>query len=184
MAPVIISKLLDKAALDKTIERIVNEILEKRSNLSKTAIIGMQTRGVHIAKRLAEKIRRIRGVSPDLGVLDVTFYRDDFRTRLKQPKVQITDIPFTIDDTNLILVDDVLYTGRTIRAALNALMDFGRPSRIDLVVLIDRGNRELPIEPNFVGEKSKTLPSEEIQVRIEEIDGEDGVYIIEAPKAK
>ena len=135
----------------------------------------MQTRGVHIAKRLAEKIRRIRGVSPDLGVLDVTFYRDDFRTRLKQPKVQIT---------NLILVDDVLYTGRTIRAALNALMDFGRPSRIDLVVLIDRGNRELPIEPNFVGEKSKTLPSEEIQVRIEEIDGEDGVYIIEAPKAK
>jgi len=179
----VITQLLDKAGLEETIERMTQEILEKRPDISNTAVIGMRTRGVYIAKRIAEKIGKIKNFSPDFGILDVTFYRDDFRTRLKQPNVQVTDIPFSIDDKNLIIVDDVLYTGRTIRAALNALMDFGRPALIDLAVLIDRGRRELPIEPNFTGKVYKTDQAEEIRVRIQEVDGEDGVYIVEAPKS-
>lgn len=171
-------QLLDKDGLENTISRMAAEIIEQNPDLSETAIIGMRTRGVFIAQRLTDKIKEATGNIPDFGILDVTFYRDDFRTRLKQPNVQVTDIPFSIDEKNLIIVDDVLYTGRTIRAALNALMDFGRPAKIDLAVLIDRGHRELPIQPNFVGEVSKTLSSEEIRVHIEEVDKEDGVFIV------
>jgi len=184
MASKIISQVLDKAGLENIISQITEDILKTRLDIMNTAVIGMRTRGVHIARRITDKINEIKGVSLDFGTLDVTFYRDDFRIRLKQPNVQITDIPFIIDEKHLILVDDVLYSGRTIRAALDALMDFGRPASIDLVVLVDRGHRELPIQPNFVGKISKTLPTEEIRVMIEEVDGEDGVYIIETPKNK
>ncbi len=178
----IISQLLDKTGLTKTINRLAKDILDKRPDISNTAIIGMRTRGVYIAERLVQKINEKTGVSVDFGTLDVTFYRDDFRTRFKQPNVQVTDIPFSIDEKDLIIVDDVLFTGRTIRAALNALMDFGRPARIDLVVLVDRGHRELPVQPDFTGEVYETDPAEEIRVRIKEVDGEDGVFIVEAPK--
>jgi len=179
MKALIKSQLLDKSGLERTISRMAREILDHNPDMLHMAVIGMRTRGVHIARRIADKIESATGVTLDFGTLDVTFYRDDFRIRLKQPNVQITDIPFSIDDKYLILVDDVLYTGRTVRSALNALMDFGRPARIALAVLIDRGNRELPIQPDFVGEISETLQSEEIQVRIEEVDGEDGVFIVE-----
>jgi pyrimidine operon attenuation protein/uracil phosphoribosyltransferase len=175
----IISQLLDKTGLEETISRMAKQILDENSDIENMAVIGMRTRGAHLAKRLADLIYKSRGIKSPLGFLDVTLYRDDFRIRFKQPKVQVTDIPFSIDEKNIILVDDVLYTGRTVRAALNALMDYGRPGRIQLAVLVDRGHRELPVQPNFTGKIFKTLPKEEIQVRVVEEDGEDGVYLIE-----
>ena len=175
----IISQLLNKAGLEETISRMAKQILDENSYIQNTAIIGMRTRGAHLAKRLANLIYESRGIKSPLGFLDVTLYRDDFRIRFKQPIVQVTDIPFSIDEKNIILVDDVLYTGRTVRAALDALMDFGRPARIQLAVLVDRGHRELPIQPNFVGKIYQTLPKEEIQVRVVEEDKEDGVYLVE-----
>jgi pyrimidine operon attenuation protein/uracil phosphoribosyltransferase len=175
----IISQLLDKTGLEETISRMAKQILDENSDIENMAVIGMRTRGAHLAKRLADLIYKSRGIKSPLGFLDVTLYRDDFRIRFKQPKVQVTDIPFSIDEKNIILVDDVLYTGRTVRAALNALMDYGRPGRIQLAVLVDRGHRELPVQPNFTGKIFKTLSKEEIQVRVVEEDGEDGVYLIE-----
>ena len=173
------SRLLDKSDLDETIARIAKEILDENPDISNMAIIGMRTRGAHLARRISDLIFTTRGIQSTLGFLDVTFYRDDFRIRLKQPKVQASDIPFSIDETNVILVDDVLFTGRTVRAALDALIDFGRPAKIQLAVLVDRGHRELPIQPNFTGKIFKTLQKEEIQVRVQEEDGEDGVFLVE-----
>ena len=173
------SQLLDETGLNETIERISKQILDVNSDISNMVIIGMRTRGAHIASRISDLIFSARGVQSALGFLDVTFYRDDFRIRLKQPNVQVTDIPFSIDEKNVILVDDVLYTGRTVRAALAALMDFGRPASIQLAVLIDRGHRELPIQANFTGKIFKTLQKEEIQVRVKEEDSEDGVFLVE-----
>jgi len=173
------SQLLDKVGLEETIARMAERILDKNPDISNTVIIGMRTRGAHLARRISEIIFSARGIQSPLGFLDVTFYRDDFRIRLKQPNVQVTDIPFSIDEKNVVLVDDVLFTGRTVRAALDALMDFGRPAHIKLAVLVDRGHRELPIQPNVTGKIFKTLPKEEIQVRMEEEDGEDGVFLVE-----
>ena len=173
------SQLLDKSGLDETIARMAKLILDENPDISKMVVIGMRTRGAHVAKRIADLIFSARGIQSSLGYLDVTFYRDDFRIRLKQPSVQVTDIPFSIDEQNVILVDDVLYTGRTVRAALAALMDFGRPARIQLAVLIDRGHRELPIHPDFTGKIFKTLQKEEIKVRVREEDSEDGVFLVE-----
>ncbi|MFC1555137.1 bifunctional pyr operon transcriptional regulator/uracil phosphoribosyltransferase PyrR [candidate division KSB1 bacterium] len=173
------SQLLDKPALAETISRIAKQILDKNPDISNMIVIGMRTRGAHIAQRIAEIIFKARGEQSQLGFLDVTFYRDDFRIRMKQPNVQVTDIPFSINEKDIILVDDVLYTGRTIRAALDALTDFGRPSSIQLAVLVDRGHREMPIQPNFTGTIFKTLQKEEIQVRVKEEDSEDGVYLVE-----
>lgn len=173
------SQLLDKPGLEETIARMAKQILDKNPDISNMVIIGMRTRGAHLARRISEIIFSARGIQSALGFLDVTFYRDDFRIRLKQPNVQVTDIPFSIDEKNVVLVDDVLFTGRTVRAALDALMDFGRPARIQLIVLVDRGHRELPIQPNVTGKIFKTLQKEEIQVRVEEEDSEDGVFLVE-----
>jgi pyrimidine operon attenuation protein/uracil phosphoribosyltransferase len=171
--------LVDALGFDRTLTRLAHEIIERNRGAANLAFIGMQTRGVFLAKRLVKKIEEIEGTKIHFGTLDVTLYRDDFRTRLKQPKVQITDIPFDTYDMNLVLTDDVLYTGRTVRAALDALMDLGRPRRLQLAVLVDRGHREMPIRPDFVGKNVPTSINEEVRVRMTEIDGEDAVLLVE-----
>jgi len=176
------AKIIDEEGLNRTLTRLAHEIIERNKGTENLAIIGMRTRGVYLAKRIVKKIEEIEGKKIPFGILDVTLYRDDFRTKLKQPVVQVTDIPFDIDGMNVILVDDVLYTGRTTRAALDALMDFGRPARIQLAVLVDRGHRELPIKADFVGKNIPTSIGEEIQVKMKETDGEDCVLLVEEPK--
>jgi pyrimidine operon attenuation protein/uracil phosphoribosyltransferase len=173
------SVLVDAQGFDRTLTRLAHEIVERNRGAENLAIIGMQTRGVFLAKRLVKKIELSESATVPLGTLDATLYRDDFRTRLKHPKVQVTEIPFDIYDMNLVLVDDVLYTGRTVRAALDALMDFGRPRRIQLAVLVDRGHREMPIRPDFIGKNIPTSINEEVRVRMQEIDGEDAVLLVE-----
>jgi pyrimidine operon attenuation protein/uracil phosphoribosyltransferase len=170
---------MDEAGLSRTITRLAHEIVEKNKGLESLALVGMQTRGVFLARRLRDRLAEIEGVSPPLGSLDVTFYRDDWRMKLKQPDVQATDLDFDIHDLNLVLVDDVLFTGRTVRAALDALMDLGRPARIQLAVLVDRGHRELPIRPDFVGKNLPTSMGEEVRVKLQEHDGEEGVWLVE-----
>ncbi|MCX8104243.1 MAG: bifunctional pyr operon transcriptional regulator/uracil phosphoribosyltransferase PyrR [Ignavibacterium album] len=176
------AKLVDKEGIDRIITRIAHEILEKNKGSKNLVLIGMRTRGEFLAKRLQKKIKEIEGVDIPLGVLDVTLYRDDFRTRLKQPQVSVSDITFDINEKDVILVDDVLYTGRTVRSALNALMDFGRPATIQLCILVDRGHRELPIRADFVGKNIPTSLNEEIKLKVEEYDGEDAIYLVEAEK--
>ncbi len=175
------AKLIDEKGLDRTITRLAHEILERNKGTENLVLVGIRTRGAPLAQRIADKIRQIEGIEVPLGTLDITLYRDDFRRRLKQPVVQTTDIPFNIDDKNVVLVDDVLYTGRTTRAALDALMDFGRPARIQLAVLVDRGHRELPIKADFVGKNVPTSIGEEVRVHLKEVDGEDAVLLVEAP---
>ena len=170
---------MDSHALDLAITRITHQILENNRDLSHLGIVGLQTRGVFLARRIAAKISEIEKTKLDAGVLDVSFYRDDYRTALRQKKVRITDIPFDINDITIILVDDVLFTGRTIRAALSALMDFGRPKTIQLAVIIDRGNRELPIQPDYTGTVLKTLPNQAVSLKVKELDGEDSIWLME-----
>ena len=163
----------------RIITRLSHEIIEKNRGIDDLVIIGLRTRGAYIADRISQKIKEIEGTEIPTGYLDVTLYRDDFRTRLKQPDVQVTNIPFQIDEKSIVLVDDVLFTGRTIRAALDALMDYGRPSKIMLAVLIDRGHRELPIKADFVGKNVPTSIGEEVRVKIKEVDEEDAVNLVE-----
>ncbi|MBU0507494.1 bifunctional pyr operon transcriptional regulator/uracil phosphoribosyltransferase PyrR [bacterium] len=173
--------IVDAAGFQRTITRLAHEIIERNRGTEKLGFVGMQTRGVFLARRLAAKVEQIEGIRIPVGVLDTTMYRDDYRTALKQPQVQITEIPFDLLDMNVVLVDDVLYTGRTVRAALDALMDFGRPRRIQLAVLVDRGHRELPIKPDFVGKNVPTSVNEEVRVRMTEIDSEDTILLVEVP---
>ena len=173
------AKLITSDDLRRIINRLAHEIIEKNHGIKDLVIIGLRTRGAYLAKRIAEKIEEIEAHKIPTGFLDVTLYRDDFRTRLKHPDVQVTNIPFQIDEKNVVLVDDVLFTGRTIRAALDALMDFGRPNKINLAVLVDRGHRELPIKADLVGKNIPTSIGEEVQVKIIEVDDEDSVYLIE-----
>jgi pyrimidine operon attenuation protein/uracil phosphoribosyltransferase len=147
------------------------------------AIVGMQTRGVYLARRLQARIEAQEGVDLPVGMLDVTMYRDDVRMRLEQPDIQETHIPFNISDRHLMLVDDVVFTGRTGRAALDALMDLGRPASVRFLVIVDRGHREVPIATDVVGREVPTLPDEEVRVLVEEVDDEDGVWLVEAPSA-
>jgi pyrimidine operon attenuation protein/uracil phosphoribosyltransferase len=175
------AKLIDEEGFNRTITRLAHEILEKNKGSKNVVLIGMRTRGENIAERIKEKIKEIDKSEPLYGILDVTLYRDDFRTRLKQPEISVTNITINLNDRDIILIDDVLYTGRTVRAALDALMDLGRPSTIQLCVLVDRGHREMPIRADFVGKNIPTSIDEEIQVRIKEIDGEDAVYLLNAP---
>ncbi len=176
------SNIIDKEGFNRIITRMAHEILEKNKGSKNLVLIGMRTRGEFLAKRIREKIKEIDGVELPFGVLDVTLYRDDFRTRLKQPQVSVSNITFDINEKDIILVDDVLYTGRTVRSALNALMDLGRPSSIQLCILIDRGHRELPIRADYVGKNIPTSLDEEIKVKMEEFDGEDAIYLVEAEK--
>lgn len=176
------AKIIDEIGFNRTITRLAHEIVEKNKGIQNVVIIGMRTRGEFIARRIQKKIGEIESSLPELGILDVTLYRDDFRTRLKQPEVSVTNISFDITEKHIVLVDDVLYTGRTVRAALDALMDLGRPHSIQLCVLIDRGHREMPIIADFVGKSIPTSINEEVKVRMKEIDEEDAVYLIDSPK--
>lgn len=171
--------ILDEKGVKRVLDRIAHEVIERNRGADNLAIVGMQTRGAHLARRLAECIQKIEGKKPDVGVLDVTLYRDDYRKPLKQPAVQVTDIPFSIESRDVLLVDDVLYTGRTARAALDALTDFGRPRTIQFAVLIDRGCRELPIHADYVGKPVATSPDEEVKVQVREIDDREGVWLVE-----
>jgi len=174
--------VLDADRISRTLTRIAHEILERNRGLDELALVGIRTRGVPIARRLARIIREINQHELPTGVLDITLYRDDLmrHTVGPQPVIRRTEIPFSIDDKRILLVDDVLFTGRTIRAALDALIDFGRPKSIQLVVLVDRGHRELPIKADYVGKNLPTSLSQSVQVHLEEIDGRDEIEIQES----
>ncbi|MCX6550151.1 MAG: bifunctional pyr operon transcriptional regulator/uracil phosphoribosyltransferase PyrR [Acidobacteria bacterium] len=171
--------LMDSERMGRTLTRIAHEIVERNRGIDNIALVGVRTRGVPIARRLASILRAVTGHEVATGALDITLYRDDLmKTAVgPQPIVRRTEIPFSIDGRHIVLVDDVLYTGRTIRAALDALIDFGRPSTIQLVVLVDRGHRELPIKADYVGKNVPTSHRETIHVRLSEIDGQDEVLI-------
>lgn len=181
---IIKAQLMSAQDLDRTLDRMARQIVElldpDHREADDFALIGMQTRGVHLARRLQAKIQDVEEISLPMGLLDVTFYRDDFRERLTQPRVQVTRIPFDVYDRHLVLVDDVLYTGRTARAALDALMDRGRPASVRFLTVVDRGHRELPICPDIVGREVPTSPGEEVRVRVEEIDDREGVWLVES----
>ena len=185
---IIKAMLMDERDLDRTLDRMARQIVETFAidNLGavNVGLIGMQLRGVFVARRLKEKILEVENVDIPLGVLDATMYRDDFRLRLKQPTVRETQIDFDITERHLVLIDDVLFTGRTTRAALDALMDMGRPASVKFLVIIDRGLRELPIRADFVGKKVPTLAGEEILVRLREVDDKEGVWLVESGDKK
>lgn len=171
---------MDKPQMDRAITRIAHEILEANRGTENVRLVGIRTRGAPLASRLAAKIASIEGKPCPVGILDITLYRDDLTTVAHQPVVRMTEIPFPVDGRTVVLVDDVLFTGRTIRAAMDALVDLGRPRRIQLAVMIDRGHRELPIRADFVGKNVPTSLEEIVSVRLEEVDGEDAVVILEA----
>ncbi len=173
------AKILDKEAINRALVRIAHEILEKNKGTKDICLVGIRNRGAYLAKRLAECISGIESTDVAVGILDITLYRDDLTLIANQPVVHKTEIDFDIMDKNLILVDDVLYTGRTIRAAMDALMDFGRAKSIQLAVLVDRGHRELPIRADYVGKNIPTAKNETVEVRLAEADGADEVVIVE-----
>jgi len=171
--------LIDQAGIRRALTRIAHEITEHNEGLDDVVVIGIRTRGVPLAKRVANKLAEIEGEEIKTGSLDITLYRDDLTTIAEQPIVHKTEIPFDITDKKVVLVDDVLYTGRTVRAALDALMDLGRPENIQLAILVDRGHRELPISADFVGKNLPTSKQELISVKLKEIDGKDSVVLQE-----
>ncbi len=171
--------VMDADRMSRSLTRIAHEIVERNRGIDDLALVGIRERGVPLARRIAAELNRISNTDVPTGALDITLYRDDLMRQAvgPQPLVRSTDIPFDIDNRVILLVDDVLYTGRTIRAALDALIDFGRPRAIQLVVLIDRGHRELPIKADYVGKNVPTSRRESIQVRLQEVDGHDEVVI-------
>ncbi|MBC8288512.1 MAG: bifunctional pyr operon transcriptional regulator/uracil phosphoribosyltransferase PyrR [Nitrospinae bacterium] len=173
------STLLNAKDISRAVSRISHEILERNHGAGSIALVGIRTRGVALSQRLRKKIEEIENITVDHGILDITLYRDDLTTGLEKPELKKTEISFALEGKHIILCDDVLFTGRTIRAAIDALMDFGRPSSVQLAVLIDRGHRELPIRPDYVGKNVPTAKSKRIQVLLNEEDGEDGVIIRE-----
>lgn len=170
--------IMDKVGIQRAVTRIAHEIIEKNTGIENLAIVGIRTRGAMIAQRLTDVIGKIEGSAIPLGILDITLYRDDLTMIDYQPVVHKTEIDFDITDKNIILVDDVLYTGRTIRCALDELIDFGRPKRIELAVLVDRGHRELPIRADYVGKNVPTAKNEMVEVKLKEQDGKDEVIIV------
>ncbi|PYZ97948.1 bifunctional pyr operon transcriptional regulator/uracil phosphoribosyltransferase [Alteribacter lacisalsi] len=171
--------ILDEQAINRALTRIAHEIIERNKGIENCILVGIKTRGIFIAKRLAERIEQIEGRPIDVGEVDITLYRDDLTTKTAddEPELKGTDIAADITDKTVILADDVLYTGRTVRAALDALIDLGRPAQIQLAVLIDRGHRELPIRPDFIGKNVPTSKSEVVEARLSEVDGTDEVVI-------
>jgi pyrimidine operon attenuation protein/uracil phosphoribosyltransferase len=170
---------MSASEIDRTLVRLAHEILERTSNLDKLAFIGIRRRGVPLAQRLAKKIEDLEHRKVPVGILDINLYRDDLSTVSHQPVLNATDIPFEVTGKDVILMDDVLYTGRTIRAALDALFDQGRAARVQLLVLIDRGHREIPIEAQFTGRMVQTTANEIIEVKFQEIDGMEKVLLVE-----
>jgi pyrimidine operon attenuation protein/uracil phosphoribosyltransferase len=183
-APIQGKSVLDAEALSRTLSRIAHEIIEGNPSIEDVALVGIQTRGVPLAQRLARLIEERAGAAPALGAVDITFHRDDVMVRggeaplAPQPLVRATQLDFALDGRTVVLVDDVLYTGRTIRAAIEALFDYGRPDRVQLAVLVDRGHRELPIRPDYVGKNLPTARDERIQVQLVEVDEVDAVLLV------
>ncbi len=173
------AQLMSASEIDRTLVRLAHEIMEKSGNLAKLAFIGVRRRGVPLAQRLARKVEELQKRRIPVGILDIKLYRDDLSTVSDKPQLSSTDIPFPVTGLDIILVDDVLYTGRTTRAALDALFDQGRPRRIQLCVLIDRGHRELPVEARFVGKYVDTTDNEIIEVKLQEIDQQEKVLLVE-----
>ncbi len=169
--------VLDEKQVDRSLTRIAHEVLERNKGAGKIAVVGIRTRGEHLGKRLVSKIKEIEDREVPFGVVDITLYRDDLGQAAEQPLLKGTSLPFHVDDFNIVLVDDVLYTGRTIRASLDAITDFGRPITVQLAVLCDRGHRELPIRADYVGKNLPTEKDEFVRVFITETDETDGVFI-------
>src|SRR5574341_115489 len=176
------TQLLDEKSFKRALTRIAHEIVEKNKGVSDLVIIGIKNRGAMLAERLSTLLNEIEGLKVKVGVMDINLYRDDIAIKLEQPVVQKTEIPFDVKDKIVVLVDDVLFTGRTIRAALDEIIDFGRPKAIQLAVLIDRGHRELPIRADYVGKNLSTTLKEEVVVRLTEVDGEDSVSLVAKSK--
>jgi pyrimidine operon attenuation protein/uracil phosphoribosyltransferase len=172
-----ISRLMDEAEIRRAVTRIAHEVLERNKGARDVVLVGIAARGDDLARRLARELARIEGTEVPVGVLDITFYRDDIGLRAEAPEVHETRIGFDVSGLTVVLVDDVLYTGRTVRAAMDALVDFGRPRAIQLAVLIDRGHRELPIRADYVGKNVPTRKDEIVRVMLEETDGEDAVVV-------
>lgn len=177
-----VSKIMDAQTIQRTLTRISHEILERNKDLSNLALVGIQTRGTFLASRLQKMLSQIEGQKIDCGYVDITFHRDDLDQKGASVQAKETQISFDVNGKNIILIDDVLFSGRTIRAAIDEIMDFGRPERIQLAVLIDRGHRQLPIRPDYVGKNVPTSEQEEIQVCIDEVDGKDEVVILDLKK--
>ena len=173
------AKIMDSRQMARALARISHEILEKNREIDQLVIVGIRTRGAYLAQRIAQLIKKIEDIEVPVGILDITLHRDDLFTTDKQPVVHKTEIAFDISEKNIILIDDVLFSGRTIRAALDQLIDFGRPAAIQLAVLVDRGHRELPIRPDYVGKNVPTALNEIVKVRIMEVDREDEVVVEE-----
>lgn len=171
--------IMDEQAIDRALTRISHEIIEKNKGVSDIALVGIKSRGVPLARMLADKIQEIEGIVPEIGVLDITLYRDDLTEKSQSAVVEGSNINFDVSQKIIILVDDVLYTGRTVRAALDAIIDIGRPKRIQLAVLIDRGHRELPIRADYVGKNVPTSKTEMIKVALAETDGRTSVDIVD-----
>ena len=169
-------EVIDAVTMKRALTRITYEIIERNQGIEDLVIIGIKTRGIYIAQRIAQRLKQLESVDIPVGELDITLYRDD-KKEMEEPEINASSIPVDLEGKEVILVDDVLYTGRTIRAALDALMDYGRPQRISLAVLVDRGHRELPIRPDFIGKNIPTSLSEEIVVEMEEVDGKDRILI-------
>ncbi len=172
------SQIMDKDQIERSLQRMAHEIIEQNRGLEKIRLVGIRSRGVPLAERLSSYLKLISNQEVPVGILDITLYRDDLSTISHQPVIKGSAVDFEIEDAVVVLVDDVLYTGRTVRAAIDALMDFGRPKQIQLAVLIDRGHRELPIKADYVGKNVPTSKEEIIKVSLEEIDGEDSVKIV------
>lgn len=168
---------MDAAAITKALRRIAHEIIERNSDLRSVILAGIPSRGVEIAQRIAAFVRQIDKIDIDTGVIDVAMHRDDVGTRAELPVVHESKLPLPLEGRTVIIVDDVLFTGRTVRAAMDAISSFGRPARIQLAVLIDRGHRELPIRADYVGKNLPTALEQDVQVRLEQADGEEGVWI-------
>lgn len=173
------ARIMDSEEITRAITRIAHQILEKNRGAGDIILVGIRTRGAPLAKRIAEEMEEIEGKEPPVGILDITLYRDDLQLVATQPVVGKTEMPSKVDDKVVVLIDDVLFTGRTIRAAMDEIMDFGRPTAIQLAVLIDRGHRELPIRADYVGKNVPTAAKEIITVRLKEQDGEDSVSVEE-----
>lgn len=170
-------EILDQEGINRALIRIAHEILEKNKGAGDLALMGLQTRGVPIAQRLQTIIKDIENVTVPVGILDITLYRDDLTHMQHHPEVKVTEIPFSVEDMKIVLTDEVVYTGRTIRSALDAIMDLGRPASVQLAVLVDRGHRELPIRADYVGKNIPTARNEWVNVKLKEVDGQDGVYL-------
>lgn len=172
------AKVKTSEEMERIYRRFAHQFVEPFDNATQLAVVGMQTRGVHVGRRICQIIKEELGTDVNFGILDVTFYRDDFRTKGNIPEVKVTEIPFELEGRDVILVDDVLFTGRTIRSAMDALMAFGRPQSIKFCCMVDRGHRELPVNADYVGVFLPTHHKEEVRVKVKELDEEDAIYLV------